>query len=212
MGISSVLFYLVLGCILAACSASISLSHNKDGFTLSNLEPNKYFSYGVAPKQMGQNVTISFYDVSVSTSDCNDLSVEVQNSGYFKNDINRVAILCYAYNIQSYTLSSTFGFHVIIRTGKKPVTGQISARFTLPSGQEPAHNKMISGFQTLRQARVSVSGLEPQKGPCRSHGRLLSTVPPTYPLASGKFSCDQPVAVFAKTLKARHPADERGAV
>ncbi|GFN78818.1 hypothetical protein PoB_000532400 [Plakobranchus ocellatus] len=37
------------------------------------------------------------------------------------------------------------------------------------------HNKVISGFRALRQARAPVAGLEPrQKGPCISQGGLTS--------------------------------------
>ncbi|GFO37364.1 hypothetical protein PoB_006386900 [Plakobranchus ocellatus] len=41
----------------------------------------------------------------------------------------------------------------------------------------PFHNKVISGFLALRQARAPVEGLE-QKDPCRSQASSLSTVPP----------------------------------
>ncbi|GFN85579.1 hypothetical protein PoB_001208500 [Plakobranchus ocellatus] len=41
--------------------------------------------------------------------------------------------------------------------------------------ERPVHNKVISGFQALRQARAPVAGLEPAtEGPCRSQGGLTS--------------------------------------
>ncbi|KAK3729748.1 hypothetical protein RRG08_022061 [Elysia crispata] len=133
MAIFTLLLLFVLSLIYCVYGAPISFLSNADGFTLSNLEPRKYFSYGVTPKVLGQNMTLTFYDVKTSTHDCDDLSVEIQNNGYFKNDYNRVAIMCFPESIETYTLSSTRGFHVVIRTGKDPLTGQISARFTVPS-------------------------------------------------------------------------------
>ncbi|GFO36921.1 hypothetical protein PoB_006342600 [Plakobranchus ocellatus] len=46
--------------------------------------------------------------------------------------------------------------------------------------QEPVHNKVISGFQALCQARAPVAGLEPAtEGSADLRADSLATVPPT---------------------------------
>ncbi|GFO38737.1 hypothetical protein PoB_006524200 [Plakobranchus ocellatus] len=47
---------------------------------------------------------------------------------------------------------------------------------------KPVHNKVISGFQALCQARAPVAGLEPAKeGSLQISRDSLATVPPTPP-------------------------------
>ncbi|GFO21388.1 hypothetical protein PoB_004789300 [Plakobranchus ocellatus] len=50
------------------------------------------------------------------------------------------------------------------------------------AAREPVHNKMISGFQALRQAKMPVAGLEPARRiPTDIRADSLATVPPTPP-------------------------------
>ncbi|GFN98200.1 LOW QUALITY PROTEIN: hypothetical protein PoB_002470600 [Plakobranchus ocellatus] len=53
---------------------------------------------------------------------------------------------------------------------------------------EPVHNKVISGFRALRQARAPVAGLgnPQQKGPCRSQSRFVSHCATEAPEQVGK--------------------------
>ncbi|GFO09964.1 hypothetical protein PoB_003646900 [Plakobranchus ocellatus] len=75
------------------------------------------------------------------------------------------------------TLAPVLVVHGLLTHGKKNHS-IICGRFDI--NIQPVHNKMISGFQAIRQARDPATGSNPrQKAPRNLRADSLATVPPT---------------------------------
>jgi len=135
-----VLFYFVT----KSESRHIGVLHSPDGFVLEDLEPNKYFSIGVIPSQLQEEMSMTFYDVYFPETSCQDgVTVEVYENGYIKNG-DVLGRYCDSNGLSDFVARSSRGFHVVVRTGPRATRGVIKAKFSAPSGFQFA-NEVLFG-------------------------------------------------------------------